>query len=328
MSAHLPDRRMLLAGGASLLAMPSVAGAQAVWPAGRQIRIVVPFPPAGATDVLGRIMADRFGEYWGTRVLVENKAGAGGNIGTEQVAKAAPDGDTILIVSVGMATNPYLYAKLNYDQVKDFDPVSLIAMVPNVLVAGRHTPYSSVAELVAYARANPGKITYGSSGIGTSVHLSGELFAKLTGAPMQHVPYRGTALAMQDLMGGRIDIIFDNITAAVPQVNAGTVKALGITTARRSPFAPQLAPVNDALPGFDVTSWFAFFVPKGTPEPVIRRIEADVKKALGEASVKEKMAALGAESVGSTPAELAAFLRAEGDRWGRLINEVGIKAGG
>jgi tripartite-type tricarboxylate transporter receptor subunit TctC len=328
MSAYHPDRRGLLAGGASLLAMPSLARAQGAWPAGRQIRIVVPFPPAGATDVLGRIMADRFGEYWGARVLVENKAGAGGNIGTEQVAKSAPDGDTLLIVSVGMATNPYLYPKLNYDPVKDFDPVSLIAMVPNVLVAGKHTPYNSVAELVAFAKANPGKITYGSSGVGTSVHLSGELFARLTGSSMQHVPYRGTALAMQDLMGGRIDIIFDNITAAMPQVNAGTVKALGITTARRSPFAPQLAPVNDTLPGFDVTSWFGFFVPRGTPPAIIQRIEADVKKALGEAAVKEKMAALGAESVGSTPTELAAFLKSEGDKWGKLITEVGIKAGG
>jgi tripartite-type tricarboxylate transporter receptor subunit TctC len=328
MSAFQPDRRSLLAGGASLLALPSIARAQSAWPAGRNIRIIVPFPPAGATDVLGRLVGERLGEYWGARVLIENKAGAGGNIGTEQAARSAPDGDTILIVSVGMATNPYLYTKLNYDPVKDFDPVTLIAMVPNVLVAGKHTPYNDVAGLIAYARDNPGKVTYGSSGVGTSVHLSGELFQKLTGAKMQHVPYRGTALAMQDLMGGRIDIIFDNITAAMPQVNAGTVKALGITTAKRSPNAPNLVPVNDTLPGFDVTSWFAFFVPKGTPPAIIDRLQADTRRALAEPTVREKVAALGAEAVGSSPADLAAFLKAEGDKWGKLITEVGIKAGG
>ena len=321
------NRRSFLALTTAGLAAPSSVLGQTPWPTGRQIKITVPFPPAGATDVLGRLMAERLGEYWGARVIVENKAGAGGNIGTDQVAKASPDGDNILIVSVGMATNPYLYPALTYDPMKDFEPVTLIAMVPNILIAGKHTPYNSVKEFVDFAKANPGKVTYGSSGVGTSVHLSGELFQKLVGTKMQHVPYRGTALATQDMMAGQIDVIFDNITAALPQARSGNVKALGITTAKRSDFANDLAPIAETVPGFDVTSWFAFFVPKGTPKSIIDRINADTRRALAEPSIKDKMAALGAEAVGSSPEVLAAFLKSESDKWGKLITEVGIKAG-
>jgi tripartite-type tricarboxylate transporter receptor subunit TctC len=327
MKQPILNRRTFVALTSAGIAAPSSVLAQTPWPAGRQIKITVPFPPAGATDVLGRLMAERLGEYWGARVIVENKPGAGGNIGTDQVAKAAPDGDNILIVSVGMATNPYLYPSLTYDPMKDFEPVTLIAMVPNILIAGKHTPYNSVKEFVDYAKANPGKVTYGSSGVGTSVHLSGELFQKLVGTKMQHVPYRGTALAIQDMLAGQIDVIFDNITASLPQARSGNVKALGITTAKRSSFATDLAPIAETVSGFDVTSWFAFFVPKGTPKSVIDRINADTKRALAEPAIMEKMAALGAEAVGSSPAELAVFLKAESDKWGKLITEVGIKAG-
>jgi tripartite-type tricarboxylate transporter receptor subunit TctC len=326
MSKLIVDRRRFVASTAALIAAPSVVTAQSAWPAGRNIRIVVPFPPAGATDVLGRIMAERFGEYWGARVVVENKPGAGGNIGAEQVARSAPDGDSILIFSVGMATNPHLYQNMTYDPIKDFDPISLIAMVPNILIAGKHTPYNTVQEFVAFAKANPGKITYGSSGIGTSLHLAGELFQKMTGAKMQHVPYRGAALAIQDLLAGQIDVVLDNITSALPQARAGAVKGLAITTAKRSQFAPELQPLADVVPGFDVTSWFAFFAPKGTPRPIIDRIGADVRRALAEPAVKEKMASLAADSVGSTPEELGALLRSESEKWGTLIRDAGIKA--
>jgi tripartite-type tricarboxylate transporter receptor subunit TctC len=321
------DRRALMGAGAGLVAAPAVLRAQGAWPQGRNIKIVVPFPPAGATDVLGRILSERLSEYWGARVIVENKPGAGGNIGVDQVAKSAPDGDAILIVSVGMATNPHLYATMPYDPVKDFDPVTLIAMVPNILIAGHHTPYKTVAEFVAFAKANPGKVTYGSSGVGTSVHLSGELFQRMVGTTMQHVPYRGTALAIQDMIAGQIDVIFDNITAALPQARGGKVKALGITTAKRSPFATDLQPVAEVVPGFDVTSWFSFFLPKGTPRAVIDRLNADTRRALAEPAVKEKLAALGAEAVGSSPEEMAVFLKSESDKWGKLIREAGIKAG-
>jgi tripartite-type tricarboxylate transporter receptor subunit TctC len=322
-----PTRRAVVAGFAAGACAPSVAKAQSAWPQSRTIKITVPFPPAGATDVLARIAAERFGEYWGARVVVENKPGAGGNIGAEQVARSAPDGDNILIFSVGMATNPHLYDRLTYDPIKDFDPVSLIAMVPNIMIAGKHTPYNNVKELIDFARANPGKVTYGSSGVGTSLHLSGELFKKMTGTNIQHVPYRGAALAIQDMLAGQIDIILDNITSALPQVRGGNVKGFGITTAKRSPFAPELAPIAETVPGFDVTSWFAFFVPKGTPRPIIDRINADTRRALAETGVKEKLAALAAEAVGSTPEELGAHLARESESWGRLIREVGAKAG-
>lgn len=321
------DRRGFAALAAAGLLSPQALRAQAAWPQGRNVKITIPFPPAGATDVLGRIMAERFGAFWGTRVVVENKPGAGGNIGAEQVARSAPDGDNILIFSVGMATNPHLYPNMTYDPIKDFDPVSLIAMVPNILIAGKHTPYNTIQEFVAFAKANPGKVTYGSSGIGTSLHLAGELFNKMTGARMQHVPYRGAALAIQDLLAGQIDVVLDNITSALPQAQSGAVKGLAITTAKRSVHAPDLPPIADVVPGFDVTSWFAFFVPKGTPRPIIDRIQGDVRRALAEPEVKTKMAALAAESVGSTPEELGALLKAETEKWGQLIREQGIKAG-
>jgi tripartite-type tricarboxylate transporter receptor subunit TctC len=320
------NRRVFVASAAAGIAAPCVLRAQSTWPTGRQIKIVVPFPPAGATDVLARLTAERFGEYWGARLVVENKPGAGGNIGTDQVAKSAPDGDNILIFSVGMATNPFLYQNMPYDPIRDFDPVSLIAMVPNILIAGKHTPYNTAKEFVDYAKANPGKVTYGSSGVGTSLHLSGELFNKLTGAKMQHVPYRGAAPAIQDLLAGQIDVVLDNITSALPQVRAGAVKGLAITTAMRSQFAPELTPLADVVPGFDVTSWFAFFVPKGTPRAIIDRIHADTKRALAEPLIKDRMAALAAESIGSTPEELGALLKSETDKWGKLIVEAGIRA--
>jgi tripartite-type tricarboxylate transporter receptor subunit TctC len=321
------DRRMFMAAAGGALACPQLSSAQGTWPTGRTIKITVPFPPAGATDVLGRIMSERFSEYWGARVVVENKPGAGGNIGADQVAKSAPDGDNILIFSVGMATNPHLYATMTYDPVRDFDPVSLIAMVPNIMIAGKHTPYNTAKEFMDFARANPGKVTYGSSGVGTSLHLAGELLQRMTGIKMQHVPYRGAALAIQDLLAGQIDIVLDNITSALPQARSGAVKGLAITTAKKSPFAPELQPLAEVVPGFDVTSWFAFFAPKGTPRPIIDRINADVRRALAEQGVKDKLAALAAESVGSTPEELGRFLASESDTWGKLIREAGIKAG-
>lgn len=319
------DRRALLGGLGASLALSSAGLAQAPWPQGRTLRLVVPFPPAGATDILGRLMAEKLGQAWGTNIVVENRPGAGGNIGTDVVAKADPTGDTLLIVSVGMATNQYLYAKLNYDPAKDLTPVTMVALVPNLLVVSNNLPVKSVAELVAYAKANPGKLTYGSSGVGTSVHLSGELFQKLTGTKMVHVPYRGTAQATQDLIGGRIDLIFDNITQALPHARAGSVRGLGITTAQRSPSAPEFEPIADTVPGFDVSSWFALFVRAGTPQAVIDKINADAKAALTDPTVRSRMDGLAAEPLGNSPAELGAFLQTEMKKWGDLIKEVGVK---
>jgi tripartite-type tricarboxylate transporter receptor subunit TctC len=209
--------------------------------------------------------------------------------------------------------------------VQDLKPISLVAMVPNLLVVGKHVPVNSVAELIAYGKANPGKLTFASSGTGTSVHLSGELFKKLTGVDMVHVPYRGTAQATQDLIGGRVDLIFDNITQAVTHVRAGSIKALGITTARRSAAAPEFAPIAETVPGFDVSSWFALFAPARTPDAVVAKVQADTRTALAEATIKQRLDALVAEPVGSTPAELAAFLKSEMDKWGGLIRQLGLK---
>ncbi|HEY5794285.1 MAG TPA: tripartite tricarboxylate transporter substrate binding protein [Bosea sp. (in: a-proteobacteria)] len=320
------DRRTLLGGFGATMATSGAGFAQSPWPQGRTLKLVVPFPPAGATDVLGRLVADKLGQTWGTNFVVENRAGAGGNIGTDAVAKAEPNGDTLLIVSVGMATNQYLYAKLNYDPVKDLAPITMVAMVPNLLVVNKDLPVKSVAELVAYAKANPGKLSYGSSGIGTSVHLSGEYFQKLTGTKMVHVPYRGTAQATQDLIGGRIDLIFDNITQALPHVRAGSIRGLGITTAKRSAAAPEFAPIAETVPGFDVSSWFALFAPAKTPKAIIDKIQADTKAGLADPALRAKMDLLAAEPVGGTPAELAAHLQAEMKKWGDLIKEIGVKA--
>ncbi|QEL23594.1 tripartite tricarboxylate transporter substrate binding protein [Bosea sp. F3-2] len=320
------DRRALLAGTGALLAAPTTGLGQQPWPQGRVIKLVVPFPPAGATDVLGRLVADKLGQAWGTNVVVENRAGAGGNIGTDAVAKAEPNGDTFLIVSVGLATNQYLYAKLNYDPVKDLAPITMVAMVPNLLVVSNQLPVKDVAELVAYAKANPGKLTYGSSGIGTSVHLSGELFQKLTGTKMVHVPYRGTAQAAQDLMTGRIDLIFDNIPQALPHVRAGTIRGLGITTAKRAPTAPEFPPIAETVPGFDVSSWFALFAPAKTPPAIIAKIQADTKAAIADPAVRSKMDLLAAEPAGWSQAETASFLQSEMKKWGDLIRDAGIKA--
>lgn len=324
MTTHI-DRRSLLAGTGAFLAAPTAGFGQQPWPQGRVIKLVVPFPPAGATDVLGRLVADKLGQMWGTNIVIENRPGAGGNIGSDAVAKAEPNGDTLMIVSVGLATNQYLYPKLNYDPVKDFAPITMVAMVPNLLVVSNQLPVKSVAELIAYAKANPGKLTYASSGVGTSVHLSGELFQKLTGTKMVHVPYRGTAQAAQDLMTGRIDLIFDNIPQALPHVRAGTIRALGITTAKRSPAAPEFPPIAETVPGFDVSSWFALFAPAKTPPAIIAKVQADTKAAIADPAVKAKMDLLAAEPAGWSQAEMASFLQSEMKKWGDLIREVGIK---
>ena len=302
------------------------AHAQPAWPQGRTIRIIVPFAAGGATDVIARIMGDKLSRLWSASIVIENRGGAGGNIGTDMAARAAPDGDTMLMVSVGMATNIYLYKKLSYDPVADFAPVSLVARVPNMLIAGADRPYRSVPELIAWGRANPGKLSFASSGVGTSIHLSGELFKKLTGVDMAHVPYRGSAPALQDILGGRVDLMFDNITASLPQARAGLVQALGVTTAQRSVSAPELPPIADTVPGFDVSSWFAFFAPAKTPPAIVERMSRDVRAALADPAVREKFAALAAEPVGSTPKELEDFFARERDTWGKLIREAGLSA--
>lgn len=324
------DRRAFAGGVATLgaaLALPAAARAQSGWPKAGTLRIIVPYPPAGATDIVGRVVAERLSQIWGNQIIVENKPGAGGNIGSDYVAKAAPDGNTMLVVSVGLATNAYLYKSVPYDPMKDFLPVSLLVRLPNLLCVPPSHPAKTVQEFVAYARANPGKMSYASSGVGTTIHFSAELFNKLTGAKMTHVPYKGSGPAKTDLLAGRVDCMFDNITSILPHVQAGQLRALGVTTLRSSPLFPEFPPISDALPGFDVSSWFGLFVPARTPKAIIDKMNADLKAVLAEPGVKEKLNKLGTEVVGSSAEELGALLRSEDAKWGPIIKELGISEG-
>ncbi len=318
-------RRAFVALALALLA-PQVAFAQNGWPAGHTIKIIVPFPPGGATDVIARIMADKLARMWNASVIVENKAGAGGNIGNEQVARAEPNGDTILMTSPGVATNPFLYDKINYDPLADFTHVSLVALVPNILVMAPDKPFKSVSDIIVAAKAAPGKLTYASSGVGTTIHLTGELFKRVTGADILHVPYRGSSPALTDLMAGRTDFMFDNISSSLPQVRGGALKALAVTTLKRSPFAPDLPLVADTLPGFNVSSWFGFSLPVKTPNAIVAKLAADTKVAVSDADVKAKLESLAAEPIGSTTAEFTAFVKSETDVWGKVIREGKIRA--
>ncbi len=306
--------------------LPAVGRAQGAWPSGRAIRLIVPFPPGGATDVVARITADKLARMWGVGVVVENKAGAGGNIGNAEAARAEPNGDTILMTSPGIATNSFLYDKISYDPLGDFTHVSQVALLPNILVMHPDKPFKNVGDIIAYAKANPGKLSYAHSGVGTTIHLSGELFKFMTKTDIVPVPYRGSSPALQDLMAGRTDFMFDNISSSLAQVRAGTLKALAVTTLKRSPFVPDLPVVADTLPGFDVSSWFGFSLPKKTPEAIVAKLAADTKTAVGDPEVKAKLEAAGSEAVGSTTAEFTAFVRKETEVWGKVIKEAKIKA--
>jgi tripartite-type tricarboxylate transporter receptor subunit TctC len=320
-------RRQLLALSAVSILAPELlsraARAQA-WPS-RVVRLVAPFPPGGGTDAVARILSARLSEIWGQQVIIENRGGAGSNIGSEAVARSDPDGYTILIGSLPLAVNRFLYAAMGYDSVTDLAPVTLLCTYPNIMAVPNSSPANSVQEFIAHARANPGKITFASSGIGTSTHLSGELFKRIAGIEMTHVPYRGVALAMNDLIPGRVDVMFNTIGGLLPQVRTGQVRGLAVSTAERFPTALDLPTVAESgVPGFDVSSWYALFVPAKTPSDIIRKIHADTVAALGDANVKAKLEQLGVLVVGSTPKELAALLKAEIDKWGPIIKAAGI----
>lgn len=305
-------------------AMPAIA--QQSWPKGRTIKMVVPFTPGGATDVIARIVSDKLARMWETGIVVENRAGAGANIGMEMVARAEPNGDTIMMGTIGIAINKFLYKSLKFDPSTDFAPISLITIMPNMVVAPVNAPFNSIAELIAHGKANPGKLTYGTSGLGTSVHLSGELFKKIAGIEMQHLHYRGSAPAIQDLIAGRTDVMFDNIASCLPQVQGKQLKGLAVTTTKRSKFVPDLPPVAETLAGFDVSPWFGTLAPLKTPPEIVERISRDTKTALADPAIVAKFDGLAAETVGSTPQEFAALIRSETDKWGKIINDAKISA--
>jgi tripartite-type tricarboxylate transporter receptor subunit TctC len=306
--------------------MPAAAQAQS-YPS-KPVRFVVPYPAGGPLDVVARLLGAKVTESVHQPVIVDNKPGAGGNIGADAVAKSAPDGYTILMGAVAThAINPTLYASIPYDAARDFIPVTQVAATPNVLVVNPSIPAASVKEFVAYAKANPGKLNFGSGSTGSAGHLAGELFKSMAGVDMVHVPYKGAGPAMQDLIGGRIQLMFDNLASSLAQVRAGRVKALAVTTARRSSLAPDLPTIAESgLPGFDISTWFGIFVPAGTPREIVEKLHREFTRALADRDVREKILALGAEPVGSRPEEFAAYIRTEADKYARVIQASGAKA--
>jgi tripartite-type tricarboxylate transporter receptor subunit TctC len=321
------NRRRFVGLAGAAVAAPSIVSSRAFgadWPA-KPVRVVVPFTPGGSTDITARLVSNRLQEVWGQSVVVENKPGAGGNIAAEMVAHSDADGYTILISGPGMATNQFLYPQLNYDPVGDFAPVTMLITQPNLMTVPNSSPAKSVREFIVYCNENRGKVTYASSGNGTTLHLSGELFKRLAKVEMTHIPYRGGAPAINDLIPGRVDVIFDNMPSILSHVRSGSLRGLAVTTRERVAVVPEIPAIAETVPGFDVFSWFGFFVPARTPPDVIARINADTNAALVYPSVKSRFEDLGANPKGSTPAELAAFLQSEIAKWGPVIREAQIK---
>ena len=322
-------RTILLAGAAS--ALGARAGAQPSPYPSRPLRWIVPFPPGGPTDAFSRPVAAKLAEVLGQPVVCENVPGAGASIGMERVARSAPDGYTIGLATTGThAINPHLYgARLPHDTSRDFTPLTLCARYVNILIINPKIPVSSAAELVEYAKANPGTVTFGSAGNGSSNHLSGEALKLVSGAPMQHIPYRGSALALADVIAGNITFMFDALVTGMPPVQAGRVKALAVTSERRSPYASQVPTMAEAgIRGFsDVSTdmWFGMVGPAGLPEPILAKLNETLIRALRSTEVRERVAAQGFELWTSTPDEFAAVIRADRDKWGRIVKAAGAK---
>jgi tripartite-type tricarboxylate transporter receptor subunit TctC len=319
--------RRRFVGLAAAVAAPSILATRASssdWPA-KPVRIVVPFTPGGSTDITARLIGNRLQEIWGQSVVIENKPGAGGNIAADMVAHSDADGYTIFISGPGMATNKFLYPSLSYDPVGDFDPVTMLITQPNLMCVPNSSPAKSVKEFIAFCQENKGKITFASSGNGTTLHLSGELFKRLAKVEMTHIPYRGGAPAINDLIPGRVNVIFDNLPSIVSHVRSGGLRGLAVTTKERVAILPDTPTIAETVPGFDVFSWFGFFVPVKTPPDVLAKINADTNAALVYPAVKSRFEDLGAVPKGSTPAELAAFLQLEIAKWGPVIRDAQIK---
>ncbi|POR12428.1 tripartite tricarboxylate transporter substrate binding protein [Diaphorobacter sp. LR2014-1] len=325
---HHTTRRTLLASLAVAAAGALPLGALAQNFPTKPITIIVPFSAGGTTDILARIVGQGLTTELGQSVVVDNKPGAGGNIGGSLAAKAAADGYTLFMGTVGThAINQSLYKKMPFDPVKDFAPLSRVATVPNLLVAHPNQPFKTVKEMIAYAKANPGKITFGSPGSGASPHVSGELFKSMTGTDLLHIPYKGSAPAMTDLLGGQTSVMFDNMPSAIQHVRSGKLRPIAVTTAKRSPELPDVPTIAEAgVPGYEATSWFGMFAPAGTPKPVLDKLHAALIKVLNQADVKKKIAEQGGDVVAETPEQFAAFIKAESVKWGKVVKESGATA--
>ncbi|RYF13848.1 MAG: tripartite tricarboxylate transporter substrate binding protein [Comamonadaceae bacterium] len=327
------SRRRLLAGAALASLLPAGAFAQAAWPA-KPVRIVVPFNAGGTTDILARAVAQELGKSLGQSFVVENKAGAGGNIGADLVAKAAPDGYTFLMGTVGtQSINKWLYAKMPFDPQKDFQPVTLVAGVPNVMVVNAEKAkaqgINTVADFIKHAKANPGKLNMASSGNGTSIHLAGELFKAMTGVYMTHFPFTGSNPALLSLMSGDMDVMFDNLPSAMPHIKSGRLKALAVTSSARSSALPDIPTVEEAggptLKGFEASSWFGLLAPAGTPMDIVNRVQQETAKALATPAMKERLQAQGAIPSGNTPAQFAQQIDRELKKWQPVVKASGAK---
>ncbi len=292
----------------------------------KPIRIIVPFPASSATDIVARTFGQKLSEKWGQPVVIDNRPGAGGNLGTDLAAKAPADGYTLLMGTVANAISASLYTKLNYDFVKDFTPVTLVAITPLVLVANPEVPASNIKELIAYAKAKPGQLNFGSGGVGTSNHLAGEMFKSMTGTKMTHVPYKGTPAAYTDLLAGQVSLMFDNIVAAMPNIKAGKLKPIAVTSAKRAAALPNVPTIGEAgLPGFEAVSWLGVMVPAGTPKEIIAKLHDEIVAILRMPEVKERLAASGAELVGNTPEQFAAWIRNETAKWSKAVKDSGAR---
>jgi len=325
-----PSRRRWLRHALALSAVPAawplnVRAASPAYPS-QPIRIVVTFTTGGAPDILARLIGEKLQAAWKQSVVVENKPGAGGNIGADAVAKASPDGYTLVMGTVGThSINGALYANMPYDMVRDFTPIALVATTPNMLVVNNDVPAKTLPELIALGKREGG-MTFASSGAGTSIHVSGELFKSMTGIDMTHVPYKGRASAIPDLLGGRVTMMFDNMPSSLPLVREGKLRALGVTSAQRSPAAPDIPTIAEqGLPGFEAVSWFAMFAPAGTPRPVIDQLQQGVKAALDSPDVAGKLKDIGLQPVGSTPDELASYQRSEIAKWAKVVAASGAR---
>ena len=313
-------RRAAIGAIALAAATLSLGAAAQAYPT-KPITIVVPFSAGGTTDILARLVGQYLTTELGQPVVVDNKAGAGGNIGGALAAKAPADGYTLFMGTVGThAINAALYKKMPFDHVKDFAPLSRVANVPNLLVAHPSQPFKTVPEMIAYAKANPGKINFGSPGNGASPHLSGELFKSMAKVELTHIPYKGSAPAVSDLLGNQIAIMFDNMPSVIPHVRSGKLRAIAISTAQRSPELPDVPTIAEAgVPGYEAVSWFGLFAPAATPKPVLDKLSTALSKVLANPEVQKKISAQGGETVNETPAQFAAFIRSETTKWGKVL---------
>ncbi len=330
-TTYRPDRRRMLSTSAKALlavGMPWAAGVQAAAYPDKPVRFLVPYPPGGGTDVIARIVQERFQAALGQPIIIDNKGGAGGSVGTEAASRAAPDGHTVLFTLSSHTINPAIFPKLPFDTVKDFEPVGMVASLPQILVAHPQLPVSNVAELVALAKAKPSLLSFATVGNGSPGHLAGELFKLRTGAPMVHVPYKGGGPAVQDVMGGQVPLLWVSIPAAAQFVKSGKLKALGVSTLKRSAAFPEVPTMQESgISDFEVDSWYAMFVPAKTPRAVVEKLNAALNSVVADPHIREKLLAQGSEGVGGTPETLARTVASELPKWAKLAKDAHITVG-